>query len=313
MHVFRLPSLSSRIAVGVGRPVKLLGEPLLHFAVAAVVLFTAYSWLNPSRPATEGVEPVQVGQGEVRWLSETYASQWRRPPDARELQGLVTDLVNEELLAREAQAMGLGKDDTIVRRRLAQKLKFLVEDTSRLAEPTESELRQYFNKNADRFERSATISFTHIFFNPQKHINVTLDATAALNELQMADPHIQAAEIGDRFLLDTNLRDADEQTVSNMFGADFARAVFALAPGTWRGPLKSGYGQHLVFVSAKTAASRPVFDAVRDKIPEEWRRETEEDIGREYLARLREKYGVVLDDSVKALFHPQSATNAAVR
>jgi len=298
--------------VRVSRSMKLLREPLLHFTLAAVVLFSAYAWLNQSRPVPEGVEPVRIGEGEIEWLRETYTSQWRRPPDARELQGLIADLVTEELLSREARAMGLGENDTIIRRRLAQKLKFLVEDTSRLAEPSDSKLRQYFNKHIDRFESGATISFTHIFFNPQNHPDATVDATAALNELQKAGANTRV-EIGDRFLLDTNLRDADEQAVSNMFGADFARAAFALAPGAWRGPLKSGYGQHLVFVSAKTAASQPAFETVRDQVAKEWRREKEADVSREYLARLREKYGVVLDDGVKAVLETQSATDAAVR
>ena len=292
---------------------KLLREPLLHFAVTAVVLFSVYAWLNQSRPAAKAVEPVRVSEGTVRWLRETYTNQWLRPPDAGELQGLVTDLVNEELLSREAQAMGLGENDTIVRRRLAQKLKFLVGDTSRLAEPTDGELRQYFVENTARFETGATISFTHVFFNPQGRTDATLDATAALNEMRKAGVGARAVEIGDRFLLDTEFRDADEQTVSNMFGADFARAVFALTPGAWRGPIKSGYGQHLAFVSVKTPASHPVFDTVRDKVAVEWRREKEETISREYLARLREKYGVALDDSVKALLEPQSAIDVAVR
>jgi hypothetical protein len=292
---------------------KLLREPLLHFAVAAVVLFSVYAWLNKGRPASEAVEPVRISQGDIQWLRETYTSQWLRPPDAQELQGLVTDLVNEELLAREAQTMGLGENDTIVRRRLAQKLKFLVEDTSRLAEPTDGELRQYFEKNAARFETGATISFIHIFFNPQGRADATLDATAALDELRKAGANAQVVEIGDRFLLDTKFRDADEQIVSNMFGADFAKAVFIIEPGVWSGPLKSGYGLHLAFIVTKTAPGHPVFDTVRDKVAEEWRREKEEAINREYLTRLREKYGIVLDDSVKALLEPRSATDVAVR
>ena len=155
---------------------KLFREPLLHFAVIGVALFYAYSWLNESRPALDGVEPVRIGQGEVQWLRETYSSQWLRPPDAIELQGLVADLVTEELLAREAQAMGLGENDTIVRRRLAQKLKFLVEDTSRLAEPTDAELRQYFEANSARFEENSLVSFSHVYFNPQNRKDAATDA-----------------------------------------------------------------------------------------------------------------------------------------
>jgi parvulin-like peptidyl-prolyl isomerase len=292
---------------------KVLREPLLHFAVAALALFSVYAWLNQGRPTSDRVAPLKITEGDVQWLRETYTSQWLRPPDARELQGLVTDLVNELLLAREAQAMGLGENDTIVRRRLAQKLKFLIEDTSRLAEPTEGELLQYFAANAARFETDATISFTHVFFNPQGRADAKLDATTALAALRKASPTAKAADIGDRFLLDTEFRDADEQTVSNMFGEDFARAIFASEPGAWSGPWKSGYGLHLVFLGTKGAPSRPVFSIVRDKVAAEWRREREEAIGREYLARLREKYGVALDAGVKALLGPQSTTDVAVQ
>ena len=91
------------------------------------------------RPNT--VEPVRIGEGDVRWLKQTWSSQWLREPTAEELQGLVDDLLNEKLLAREAETMGLGEDDTIIRRRLAQKLKFLVEDTAKLTEPSEAELQ----------------------------------------------------------------------------------------------------------------------------------------------------------------------------
>ena len=125
---------------------KLLREPLLHFAIAGTVLFSAYSWLDGHQAGAEAVEPVRVGQGEIEWLKKLHQNQWLRPPDTRELQGLVTDLVNEELLAREAEAMGLGEDDGIIRRRLAQKLKFLVEDTARIADPDDDALRSYFDE-----------------------------------------------------------------------------------------------------------------------------------------------------------------------
>src|SRR5688572_12660179 len=189
---------------------KLLKEPLLHFAVAGVVLFAIYAWLNESRPAADGVEPVRIGAGEIQWLKETYSSQWLRPPDASELQGLVADLVNEELLAREAQAMGLGENDTIVRRRLAQKLKFLVEDTSRLAEPTDAELRQYFEANSARFEENSRVSFSHIYFNPQNRKDAATDAGLVLAELS-ADASPDVEEFGDRFLLGSEMTDADRQ------------------------------------------------------------------------------------------------------
>lgn len=280
---------------------RLLREPLLHFTVGGAILFAGYAWLNPERANPTGPDPVQIGEGEVRWLKETWANQWLRGPSTEELQGLVADLVTEELLAREAREMGLDQHDTIVRRRLAQKLKFLVEDTSRLVEPTEEELRQFYEANAARFHTRATVSFTQIFFSPAQRKDATSDANAALIELKTAGRSDLAGIIGDRLLLDLEFLDADEQSVSSMFGPDFARAVFALQQGVWSGPLKSGYGVHLVSVAHLTAAKQRPFAEARGEVLQEWRREKEKVANREYLARLREKYGVELDDRVKAL------------
>jgi hypothetical protein len=291
---------------------RLLREPLLHFAVLGVALFSTYYWLNGSRPASDAVEPVRIGSGQVEWLKETFSNQWLRPPDAGELQGLVAELVNEELFAREAQAMGLGEDDTIVRRRLAQKLKFLVEDTSRLAEPTDAELRQYFEANAARFEDSPRVSFSQIYFNPENRKDAVGDAGLVLAGLS-ANPGPDVSELGDRFLLEAEMRDADRQAVANAFGDEFANALLAIEPGKWSGPLKSGYGAHLVFVSARQIARKPAFEAVRGKVIAEWRRESEQKVSVDYLARLREKYGVAFDDGVKAQLEPQPAADVSMR
>ena len=292
---------------------RLLREPLLHFAIGSAILFAGYAWLNIERANPTGPEPVQIGEGEVRWLKETWANQWLRGPSTEELQGLVADLVTEELLAREAREMGLDEHDTIVRRRLAQKLKFLVEDTSRLVEPTEEELRKFYEANGARFHTRATVSFTQIFFSPAQRKDATSDANAALNELKTAGRSDLAGIIGDRLLLDREFQDADEQSVASMFGPDFARAVFALQQGVWSGPLKSGYGVHLVSVAHLAAAKQRPFAEARSEVLQEWRREKEEVANREYLARLREKYGVELDDSVKALLDTRPPPDVVAR
>jgi len=291
---------------------KFFREPLFHFIVAGVVLFSAYAWLDGSRPAADGVEPVWIGEGEIQWLKETYSSQWLRPPDANELQGLVINLVEEELLAREAQAMGLGDDDTIIRRRLAQKLKFLVEDTSRLAEPGEAELRQYFEANAARFEESPRVSFSQIYFNPENRKDAANDAGRVLAGLS-TDAGADGAELGDRFLLEAEMTHADRQAIASTFGDKFADALLVVETGKWSGPLISGYGTHLVFVSAREIARKPAFEAVRDKVIAEWRRESEQKTSQDYLARLREKYGVEFEDSVKAQLEPQPAADVSMR
>ena len=166
--------------------------------------------------------------------------------------------LEEELFAREAKTLGLDQNDTIVRRRLAQKLTFLVDDTSRVVEPSDEELRQFYNANAERFHVEPRVSFTQLFFNPERRQHAETDAQAALVLISTAGGDDRAQTMGDPILLENEFHDVDAQTISNVFGADFARAVFLLKPGSWAGPVKSGYGVHLVRITdLRPATLRP--------------------------------------------------------
>jgi len=292
---------------------KLLKEPLLHFIVAGAVLFAAHAWLGTTQVATSGLEPVRIGKGQVAWLTETWSKQWLRQPSSEELKGLIDGLVTEDLLAREAKAMGLDQDDTIIRRRLAQKLNFLVEDTVRLADPAEDQLRTYYFANADRYRTAARLSFMQLYFNPEQHQDTETDARMVLAKLQTMAGRDVAVTAGDPSLLNAELRDVDEQAVTSIFGPEFSRAVFALADGVWSGPVKSDYGDHLVFVETKTPAMQRPFDEVRDRVLEAWRAEQQRTANRDYIDRLRNKYGVVFDANVKALLGPEPTSDLAAR
>jgi hypothetical protein len=267
---------------------KLLREPLVHFAMAGAVLFGGYEAFNRGRPASPAEDLIRIGEGEVRWLQETFAGQWRRAPTGNEMDGLVATLVEEELLAREARALGLDQHDTVVRRRLAQKLAFLVEDTSRIADPSEGELRRFHDAHGDRYRSEPKVTFTHLFFSPERRSQAGADATAALVQLVTAGSPVE----GDPMLFDDRYADVEQQVVLRLFGADFARAVFAMAPGTWSGPVRSSYGLHLVRVTDLRRAEPLGFEVVRNAVLNDWRRERERDTKAAYLAKLRDKYGV---------------------
>jgi parvulin-like peptidyl-prolyl isomerase len=267
---------------------KLLREPLLHFAIAGAVLFGAYAGLNRARPASATEDPIRIGDGEIRWLQETFAGQWHRAPTSTEMEGLVATLVEEELLAREARTLGLDQHDTVVRRRLAQKLTFLVEDTARIADPLEGELRRFYDAHADLYQTKPRVTFSHVFFSPERRRQADADAVAALIQLAAAGASVE----GDPMLFDDRYADVDEPTVLRLFGADFARAVLAMTPGTWNGPVRSSYGLHLVRVTDIRPAEPRGFEVVRDAVSNDWRRERERNTKAAYLAKLRDKYGV---------------------
>ncbi|MEW6683486.1 MAG: peptidylprolyl isomerase [Nitrospirota bacterium] len=268
-----------------------LKEPLLHFLLIGGLLFSAYAWLNRGE-----AEPrvVRITAAEVDWLKETWARQWQRPPDERELRGLVTDYLKEELLAREAQELGLDENDTVVRRRLAQKMEFLVQDTAQLAEPAEEELRRLYDIDRVRYVTPARISFSQLYFKTESASQQGLKALAA-------DP---AAEPGERTLLERDYTGVDEQTVTSLFGPEFTDRVFTLQSGSWQGPVKSGYGFHLVWIDVREAAEPRPFEEVRAQVAEEWRHAQQTQANKQFFASLFKKYDIQLDESVKPLIWP---------
>jgi PPIC-type PPIASE domain len=280
---------------------------LLHFLALGALTFVVYSWLNRSLLGNTSAEgTVRITSNEVAWLKETWTRQWQREPTVEEMRGLVTDLLREELLAREAQAMGLGENDTIVRRRLAQKLAFLIEDTSRLAEPTEDDLRKFFDAHPERFQNEARVSFRQIYFSRERRADAAADARVLLGQLSRTSAELDTSKLGDRLLIDAEFRDADWQTVVGAFGSDFAEAVFALRSGEWNGPIASGYGLHLVCVSKLTSAKQRDFAEVREQVLERWREQRRLEENDKYFAALLKKYEIVVDDDLKPLLGPLS-------
>ncbi|HEX2429688.1 MAG TPA: peptidylprolyl isomerase [Aestuariivirgaceae bacterium] len=279
---------------------KLIKEPLLHFALVGALLFITYGLVQGYRSLETTGEPVEIGGGELRWLTETFKNQWQRLPDDQELRGLASNLIEEELLAREAYVLGLDKDDTIVRRRLAQKLLFLIEDSSRFTEPSETELRALYAANIMLFRTQSRISFKHIFFDRQKRRDAVSDAKAAFVSITTGS-HQDVSALGDRLLLGSSFENMDEQSLAASFGAGFARTVIGLEPGMWSGPIRSGYGIHLVQVTHRMPGKERRFEEVRDHVEREWRRSRKDAAKAAYLVKLRDKYGVTVDDRIEAL------------
>jgi hypothetical protein len=283
---------------------RLTSEPLLHFLLIGAVLFGAYAWRNPAAPDESKVRQVRLGRDDVLWLKENWAKQWQREPTRDELRGLVTEFLKEELLAREAREMGLDQDDVVVRRRLAQKVEFLVQDTSRLLEPTEGDLRKFYAAHPERFSESPRVSFTQVYFSRQKRKDAAADANAALAELSNAgheDLLAGAPQLGDRLLLDPDFREVDRQVVAGQFGEKFAAVLFALPAGSWSGPVESGYGLHLVRVLSQIPARQREFAEVRLQVLDRWREQRQQESNRDYFAGLFRKYDVVVDETVRPL------------
>ena len=309
------------------RRAQFLKEPLLHFLVIGAALFGAYAWVNRDG-SNAGLPQVRLAESDVRWLKETFALERQREPTDDELRGLVRDFVKEALLARQAQELGLDKDDIVVRRRLAQKMTFLLQDNSRTAAPSDDDLHRLYEAQrvppqasggglgGGQAESNQTqsgpqtlftrprISFKQIFFSRDQRADAAADAREALRQLSRPDATAAAAELGDRVSIKSEFRNADARAVANQFGAKFAARVFELAPGSWQGPLESTQGVHLVRITERVPGELRPFEQVRDQIVEMWQAQSQRENEERTFTELLKKYQVVPDESVKALVVP---------
>lgn len=274
---------------------QILKEPLLHFALLGALIFAINGWRDRQHPAKTETARIEITAGTIAWLSEGFSKQWHRAPDAEELRGLVNDHVREEVLYRESLALGLDRDDTIVRRRLAQKMEFLGQDIATAAEPDEATLRKFFDENAARYAKAPRLSFQHIYFSKEKRGDrLEADARAALAALENG---ASDESVGDPFLGERKFSDANETEISSALGREFAAQIMTRPVGEWRGPVTSSYGMHLVHVSRRTGPQAVEFEWVREAVVRDFSEERRLAGNRDFVRRLQERYSISVDEA----------------
>jgi peptidyl-prolyl cis-trans isomerase C len=276
----------------------LLREPLFHFLILGLAIYGGYAWLYAGETSESDQQIIRVGEGERAWMRTSFEKRWNRPPTPAEMDGLVQEYVRETAFYREALAMGLDKDDTIVRRRLAQKLEFLVQDLLDVSPPTDADLEAYFETHQADYRQPDLITFAHVFVDPDKRDAAThgdaVKIRAALEKLD--DPASGARELGDPFMLQSYYPERTEADISKLFGSEFAEVLAGSSTGAWHGPIASGYGLHLVYVDARETFPQPELAEVRERVVEDWTAAKRAELNEEYRKRLLEKYTVVIDD-----------------
>lgn len=279
---------------------RLMRDPLVLFFVIGGLLVLAYG-LADGFLAGDARRRIEVDEAVVAMLAGNFERTWRRSPTAEELSALVDAHVREEVLYREALALGLDDDDVIVRRRMVQKMELLTQDLALLSDPTDEQLRGFFAENRERYRIPDRISFTQVFFSGDRRGSAAeADAQALLAGIVSGDIDAEGAgELGDPSLLAPEYRQVSAADVERSFGGDFAAAVFDLTEG-WHGPLRSPFGVHLVHVTGRTTGGPPAFEQVRAELLRDFNRERSEAATEELYRSLLEAYEVAVDEQALA-------------
>jgi hypothetical protein len=286
-----------------------LREPLVHFLLIGAGLFLLYNLLD--RGEGDAPRDIVVSEARVEALAENFARTWMRPPTAQELKGLVDDYVAEEVYYREAVAMGLDRDDLVIRRRLRQKMEFISADVATATPPTDAQLQAYLGQHAEKFLMPPRLTFQQVYFSADRRgEGAARDAEKLLAELSAGRGPANPLEAGDATLLPAAMEAAAPQDIANAFGGEFAAALEDAPEGQWSGPIPSGFGVHLVKVDRREAGSAPTLAEIRPLVQREWEAEQRKTVEKALLDKLRARYDVRVEGPAAALFEGAAGSGA---
>ncbi len=283
---------------------RLLREPLLHFVLVGVALFAIYRVLHSNAAGSSDSKKIVLTADDLDQISLMWRAQGRSSLSQEQLESLLDSKIREEVLYREALTLGLDKEDTIVKRRMAQKMDFLAEDLSDLREPSREELKTWFAKNSERFKVPGRASFRHLYFSFDKHgkqtAEVAADALKKITGKPSGSP--EAAALAESFMFQDYYGDRSFDELAKTFGPSFARSLSAQKTDAWQGPIESGYGWHLVFIDSLIPAHVPEFEEIEADVRTQWVSAQREETKRRMYEEMKSHYEIVM---------PKTPMNAA--
>jgi parvulin-like peptidyl-prolyl isomerase len=266
-----------------------LRQPLLHFLIAGFALFVLFAGLHRST-VNQDPQRIEITPDVVQRIAISWLARWQRPASEQQLQGLIDEYVKEEILYREALKLGLDKDDTIIRRRLAQKMDFLAEDVASLREPAPGVLETWYNQHQTQYAPPPLATFHHLFFALDKRgADAQTQAQAALSGLTDKN-----SGEGDAFMFKNAYTEQSQDQVARVFGSKFATSLFKQTPGKWVGPVESGFGWHLVWIDALAKPPAPPFETVAQQAKSDWLSEQRSESKQASFDALKARYEVVV-------------------
>ncbi len=274
---------------------KLLKEPFFYFLLLGCGLFLLYNFLNPSEEQMEN-NIILIDSSDAERLTQAYQQNWSTPPDSSALRKLLEEEVKAEVYYREALRMNLDHNDEIIRRRLKQKYEFLVKDLADNQQPSEDELKRFHEEHSNLYQSPMKVTFTQIYFNPDKRSQPLQDALNAYEGVSNSPlDRVDTKRFGDPFHLQSYFADRDYNDVRQLLGQDFGKALFSQIEEGWLPPIQSGYGVHLVHVSAIQEEHIQPYESVRERVIEDWKLAQQQLYNEKLYENLLKNYEVVYE------------------
>jgi hypothetical protein len=234
---------------------------------------------------------ITITPARIEQLKAGFTAVWRRQPTAEELEGLIDGDIREEVYYREALTLGMDRDDTVIRRRMRQKMEFLTDTGADLLVPTDDELQEYLDDNERDYRQLPRLAIEQIYLgeNPEP------DSISPLLDILNSDQNIDPSTLGQRTLLPSRLDLSYPNAIDGVFGAGFFDRIAGLPTGEWAGPVGSTYGIHLFIIRDSEPSRMPLLGEVRAAVLRDWKAARSQEMRELYFERLKERYTIEID------------------
>jgi hypothetical protein len=285
---------------------KLFREPLVHFLLIGAGLFLLFGWKGNPASMQGGQQPkkIMVAQDTVDQLVAAFTRTWMRPPTKGEVKGLIDNHIRDEIYYREAVAIGLDQGDALIRRKLRQKMEFILEDIAAQTEPTDEDLERFMTEHREKYLIDPQIAFRQVFVS----VDLRGDSAEehALQLLEQLGAGADPDALGDRSLIDHKAELYSLWEIRRQYGDAFGKQILELEPGRWTGPLRSGFGLHLVFVDERVVQPLPELKVIRDTVDRDWAVALQQKLKDDAYAKLRERYTVQIENPTNGIASAQA-------
>ena len=273
---------------------RILKEPVVHFLLGGASLFVLFAWMNPG--TEDGPDEILVSSDQVEVLVRGWVRTWQRPPTPDEVERIIDEFIREEIFYREALKVRLDHEDVIIRRRLRQKMEFLAEDFQPERDPGDEELHDFLEAHSEEFREPAVLTFRHVYFSPDlRGDSASDDAQRALGGLTRETDFTLVEAMGDPFFLPRDFESSSETDIARALGDDFVPKLLGLTLREWSGPLRSGFGYHLVQVNDRVEGRIPSLAEIRESVLQGWQTAERKKYAEEFYQRLRARYSVTVE------------------
>ena len=234
---------------------------------------------------------IYISDQEIISLVNAWKSQVGRNPNDDEIARIINNLVEEEILYREALKLGLDKEDRIIKRRLAQKISFLKQE-SNPSPPSNEDLINYYNENHDKYFIDSSYTFSHYFFSSEN--NSKKRSSKAYKDL-LKNISINS----DPFFLGKNFVDISQRKIKSEFGKDFALNFKDVEFDKWIGPIESPFGHHIIYVTNYTEGYIPDITNVLKQVEVDFLQSQRDVAIENYLNQIRSEYKIYINPNLQ--------------